>query len=323
MTLLSIQSFLDKIGVEEVLQRVNDLAIIHYAVPVMIGLVFVEMLLGVITNRQQYTGKDLLSSIMIGIGNLITSAMTKTFMFTTVLICIYLSPFRIEASWWSFILCLILSDFARYWAHRVAHEQRIWWATHVPHHSSTNYNFSVSFRLSWVQQVKILFFIPVALMGFDPVMFFIVHQIEVLYQYWIHTEFIRKFPKPIEFIFTTPSHHRVHHATNKNYIDKNYGSTFIIWDRMFGTFQEEQEKVNYGILKPVDSYNPVWLVFHEWVDIFKDLGTYRTPRAWWRILFGGPNMTLDKEHYYGNKPKSALGTANVQIRRSKDEKQNY
>lgn len=188
-------------------------------------------------------------------------------------------------------------DFCRYWAHRIAHEQRMWWATHVTHHSSEQYNFSVSFRLSWTQHIKVIFFIPVALMGFDPFVFYICHQIAVLYQYWIHTELIGKLPAPIEFFFTTPSHHRVHHATNEKYLDKNYGSTFIIWDRMFGTFQEEEETPNYGILKPVKSYNPVWLVFHEWVDIFKDLGKYRSPKAWWRILFGNPSDVLDKSVY--------------------------
>lgn len=311
MTLLSIQSFLDKIGVEEVLQRVEDLAIIHYAVPVMVGLVLVEMLLGVVTNRQQYSGKDLISSVMIGVGNLITSAFSKGFMFTAILICIYLSPLRIEPSWWSFILCLILSDFARYWAHRVAHEQRIWWATHVPHHSSKNYNFSVSFRLSWVQQVKLIFFIPVAFLGFDPVMFFIVHQIEVLYQYWIHTEFIRKFPKPIEFIFTTPSHHRVHHATNKNYLDKNYGSTFIIWDRIFGTFQPEEEQAIYGITKPINTINPFFLVFHEFADIARDFRKARNLKQKMKVIFGNPNdqqflEELDKEPDASNMPGGTL-----------------
>jgi sterol desaturase/sphingolipid hydroxylase (fatty acid hydroxylase superfamily) len=228
-------------------------------------------------------------------------------------------PWSIPPVWWSYLLCIVAIDFCRYWSHRFSHQLRLIWATHITHHNSEHYNFTVSFRLSWTQHIKIIFFIPVALMGFHPVVFFIANQIEVLYQFWIHTELIKKLPAPIEYIFTTPSHHRVHHATNDKYLDKNYGSTFIIWDRMFGTFQAEEEKANYGILKPVNSYNPVWLVFHEWVDIFKDLGRYRTPRAWWRILFGSPNMSLNKEYYYGN--QSAASTAVIaQIRQTKDEK---
>ena len=126
------------------------------------------------------------------------------------------------------------------------------------------------------------------LLGFHPIIFIITNQIEVLYQFWIHTELIRKLPKPIEYLFTTPSHHRVHHATNDKYIDKNYGSTFIIWDRMFGTFQPEEEAPEYGIKKPVKGYNPVWLVFHEWVDIAKDF--FRTPgfKNKLRVVFRRP-----------------------------------
>ena len=129
-------------------------------------------------------------------------------------------------------------------------------------------------------------------MGFDPITFFIVHQIEVLYQFWIHTELIRKLPKPIEYIFTTPSHHRVHHATNEKYIDKNYGSTFIIWDRIFGTFQPEEEQAVYGITRPVNSFNPIYLVFHAWRDLVIDL--WQRPRAAWKILWGSP-VAWDKD----------------------------
>ena len=129
-------------------------------------------------------------------------------------------------------------------------------------------------------------------MGFHPLVFLIVHQIEVLYQFWIHTELIKKLPKPIEYIFTTPSHHRVHHSINEKYIDKNYGSTLIIWDRLFKTFQVEEEQPIYGITKPVNSYNPVYLVFHEWVDVFKDLERANSPKMAWQILFGSP---IDKD----------------------------
>jgi sterol desaturase/sphingolipid hydroxylase (fatty acid hydroxylase superfamily) len=141
-----------------------------------------------------------------------------------------------------------------------------------------------------------VFFIPVAMMGFHPVVFFICHQIEVLYQFWIHTEYIRKLPKPIEYIFTTPSHHRVHHATNAKYIDKNYGSTLIIWDRMFGTFQPEEEQANYGITKPLSTYNPITLVFHEWRDIFRDVSKAKNLKEARKYLFGRPSELAKQEH---------------------------
>jgi sterol desaturase/sphingolipid hydroxylase (fatty acid hydroxylase superfamily) len=294
--------------------------LILYAAPVMVFFVLVEWYIRTRQLKKNYDGKDGVSAFVIGITNVGVSALIKALSFGVILFFYNMVPWFIPPVWWSYILCIIAIDFCRYWAHRVAHEQRFWWATHVTHHNSEQYNFTVGFRLSWVQQIKLVFFIPVALMGFHPVVFFISNQIEVLYQFWIHTELIKKLPRPIEYIFTTPSHHRVHHGTNDKYLDKNYGSTFIIWDRIFGTFQPEEEETAYGILTPVNSYNPVWLVFHEWVAIFKDLATYRTPKAWWRILFGSPNMTLDKDAYYGGNKSSKLARTPAQVRQSKDEK---
>jgi len=275
--------------------------IIVYAAPVMFALVFIEWFIRVRKLRMAYDGKDTFAAAAVGIGNIISSAFLKAIMFGIILYFYNLVPWYIPATWWSYILCYVAIDFCRYWAHRVSHEQRFWWATHVTHHSSEQYTFSVSFRLSWTQHLKVIFFIPVALAGFDPFVFFIANQVAVLYQFWIHTELINKMPAPIEFIFVTPSNHRVHHGTDEKYLDRNYGSSLIIWDRIFGTFTPEQETPNFGILKPVNSYNPVWLVFHEHVEIVKDMMKYRSPRAWWRILFCSPNMTLDKEHYYGFK----------------------
>lgn len=280
--------------------------IIIYAAPVMFALVGLEWFIRVRKMKKEYDGKDTFAATFIGVGNIVVSAVVKLTLFGIILFFYNRAPWYVPHTWWSYVLCLVAIDFFRYWAHRIAHEQRFWWSTHVTHHNSEQYNFSVSFRLSWIQHLKIVFFIPVALMGFDPFVFFICNQIEVLYQFWIHTELIHKLPRPIEYFFTTPSHHRVHHARNGKYLDKNYGSTFIIWDRMFGTFQPEEEQPDYGILKPVNSYNPVHLVFHEFVDMIRDMGRYRSPKAWWRILFGKPGMTLDKDYYYGNVKQKEL-----------------
>jgi sterol desaturase/sphingolipid hydroxylase (fatty acid hydroxylase superfamily) len=283
----------EKITLEQ-LMNLDFNGVIWVAAPIMFTLVLIEYLLSVKQKKKVYVGKDSLASTAVGIGNLILNGFMKTGLFLVILFFYNLTPLRIPHTWWSYILCLIVLDFVRYWAHRIAHEQRFWWSTHVVHHSSEQYNFSVSFRLSWTQNLKVVFFLPVVMMGFDPIVFFVVHQIEVLYQFWIHTEMIRKLPRPIEYIFTTPSHHRVHHAKNEKYIDKNYGSTFIIWDRMFGTFQPEEEQAIYGITVPVNSYNPVYLVFHAWIDVVKDLSKCRSLREGWRILFGSP-VAYDKE----------------------------
>ncbi|WP_215222925.1 sterol desaturase family protein [Echinicola shivajiensis] len=268
--------------------------IILWAAPVMFALVFAEWGLSIYKNRDSYDGKDFLAASSIGLINVGISAIIKVALFSAVLFFWNIVPWKIPPTWWSFIPCFIAIDFARYWAHRIAHEQRFWWATHVTHHNSNKYNFSVSFRLSWTQHIKFIFFIPVVMIGFDPFVFFICHQIAVLYQFWIHTEYIHKLPAPIEYIFTTPSHHRVHHASDEHYLDKNYGSTFIIWDRIFGTFMPEAERPNYGITKPVTSYNPVYLVFHEWYDIVKDLKQAENSKEAYKILFGKPGDEVIK-----------------------------
>ncbi len=293
----------DKTLTLEDIQNYDFTTIIWFVAPLMFFFVALEYYLSRKKSLNLYSGKDFLASLSIGLVNIILNSFMKIVIFIVFLFFYNLSPLHIPITWWSFILCFIALDFFRYWAHRIAHEQRFWWSTHVVHHSSEHYNFSVSFRLSWTQNLKIIFFLPVILMGFHPLVFLIIHQLEVLYQFWLHTELIKKLPKPIEFIFTTPSHHRVHHSTNEKYIDKNYGSTLIIWDRIFGTFQEEDEQPIYGITKPVKSYNPVYLVFHEWIDVFKDLSHAKSPKMVWQILFGSP-VEKHKEDMEANKVKS-------------------
>jgi len=277
----------EKIVLEDI-TNLDFTTVIWIAAPIMFLFVLIEFLVGRKKYENLYNGKDFLASLSIGLINVILNGFMKLGMFVVFLFFFNLAPFRIPHTWWSYVLCLFVLDFCRYWAHRIAHEQRFWWSTHVVHHSSEHYNLSVSFRLSWTQNLKIVFFLPVILMGFHPLVFFIVHQIEVLYQFWIHTELIRKLPAPIEYIFTTPSHHRVHHSVNERYIDKNYGSTFIFWDRIFGTFQEEDEPARYGITKPVNSYNPIFLVFHEWLEVTKDVANSKSFKEAWNVLFGSP-----------------------------------
>ena len=277
------------VSFEMLADQLADLKLIQAAAIPMILLVLAEWILTYFKKKDYYDGKDTIAATVIGLVNVAQSAALKFATFGIILFFYNLVPWSIPTSWWGFVLCLLAIDACRYWSHRVAHTNRFWWATHVTHHNSEKYNWSVAFRLGWTQHIKIIFFIPVALMGFDPVTFFICHQIEVLYQFWIHTEYIKKLPAPIEFIFTTPSHHRVHHARNEKYLDKNYGSTLIIWDRMFGTFQPEEERPDYGITTPVNSYNPIWLNFHEWVDIFKDVGKSRSFKEAWAMINTRPS----------------------------------
>jgi sterol desaturase/sphingolipid hydroxylase (fatty acid hydroxylase superfamily) len=273
---------------EMLLDQLVGLDIIQMAAIPMILLVLLEWLLTIIQKKDYYNGLDTLSATVIGLVNVGISALLKIGIFGIFLFFYNAIPWSIPRVWWAYVLCIISIDFCRYWSHRLTHVNRFWWATHVTHHNSEKYNWSVSFRLGWTQHIKIIFFIPVILMGFDPVLFFICHQIEVIYQFWIHTEYIRKLPAPIEYIFVTPSHHRVHHSKNEKYLDKNFGSTFIIWDRLFGTFQAEEEQALYGITKPVNSYNPITLNFHEWKDITLDVIKSRSIKEAYAMTFTSP-----------------------------------
>ena len=176
--------------------------------------------------------------------------------------------FDIGVSWGTVILCVVAADLAYYWEHRFTHRVGIGWATHTVHHSSPFFNISVAYRFGPLDGLWPIFFhLPLVLIGFNPFVVFFAEAFVQLYQTILHTEVIKKLPRPIEYVMNTPSHHRVHHGANDKYIDKNYAGIFIIWDRMFGTFAEETEKVAYGITKPVDSVNPLTIFFHGLIRI--------------------------------------------------------
>lgn len=184
--------------------------------------------------------------------------------------------FNIETTWATVLLCIVLADLAYYWEHRFLHRAGIGWATHTVHHSSPNFNISVAYRFGPMDDLwAIVFHLPIVLIGFDPIVVIFASLFVQLYQTALHTEVIGKLPKPIEAIMNTPSHHRVHHVSNEQYIDKNYAGIFIIWDRMFGTFAEEKETVIYGITRPVESVNPFIVFFHGITRLGKQL--WETP----------------------------------------------
>lgn len=259
-----------------------------YAVPLIVCCVLLEWWLTQHDADKHYNKHDVNASIGIGLGSLLINALLKT---ATVGISWYfykLISWRLPDTWWVWLMAFVSIDLCNFVAHYTAHKQRIWWATHVTHHSSEHLNFTTSFRNSWTQYLKIVFFIPVWLLGIHPAIVFACYQLDLLYQFWIHTEMIPKLPRWLEYVFVTPSHHRVHHARNPQYIDKNFGTTFIIWDRLFGTFQEEIEKPVYGLTKPVKSYNVLYLNFHEWADIWRDIRQTKTVRQALQVLFGPP-----------------------------------
>ena len=201
----------------------------------------------------------------------------------------------LPVTWWSWVLALILADLTYYWMHRIEHEIRLFWAYHSVHHSSPEYNLTTSMRLCWVEGLfEWLFFIPMILLGFDVIQIIAAITIVVVYQTWIHTEKVGKLGWA-DKIFNTPSVHRVHHGSNLQYIDKNYGGILILWDRLFGTYQAEEEKVVYGILKPVNSINPITINFIEFWNIGKDLFKSRSLSDAMGYLFGPPGWTPPQE----------------------------
>jgi len=196
---------------------------------------------------------------------------------------------------WAWIAVFLLEDLTYYVFHRLSHERRIWWAAHVNHHSSTHYNLSTALRQTWTGGVAgtWLLWLPLSLLGFPPAMVAIEKGISLVYQYWIHTETIRRLPAWFEAVFNTPSHHRVHHARNPRYLDRNYAGILIVWDRLFGSFQPEldEEPCRYGIVKNLGTFNIFRVAFHEWIAIAQDL--VRSPRHAVGWLFGPPGWSPD------------------------------
>lgn len=282
-------------GINQVKEDVPD--IIIWAAPVMFFFVLLEWAISRYQHRKVYDKKETIGSICVGVGNVAINTLLKLTLLYGYIALYNFLPWRMSLNWWSFIPAYILFDLCSYWAHRISHEKRFWWATHVVHHSSENYNLAVSFRLSWVQQIKLVFFLPVVVMGYHPIIFFLVTQVAILFQFWVHTEYIRKLHPVIEYIFATPSNHRVHHGSQEKYINKNYGPTFIIWDRMFGTYVEEDERPVYGLTHELEhKANPIYINFHEFADIWKDVKGAKGFRKKWFYLFGDPiHIAREKE----------------------------
>lgn len=226
----------------------------------------------------------------------------------------YLGFSKLENQWVFWIARFLLADLIYYWFHRLGHEIRLLWANHIVHHSSEHYNFTTSVRISWCTHFfKFLFWSPLAVFGFHPLYIVYVLAIIDAYQYFLHTEHAREFGL-LEKILNTPKLHAVHHAKNLQYIDKNYGGVFIIWDRIFGTYQSllPTVQIEYGVTMPPDQNIPLKVVTHEFVNIWKDLQKAETWKERWMVLFASPAWNSSrfadqkKEHSSIETPQTAL-----------------
>ena len=259
--------------------------------PIVIVFILIEVLFSSLNNKKLYRKNDTLCTIGLLTGNILMVFLVKGI---TLAIHIYLYQYRIlDLSslipiWMMWILAFVLIDLVFYFYHRVSHRSRFLWAVHMSHHSSEEMNFAVSFRQAWLGPIsKIPFFIFLPIVGIDPTIIAIAGVISTLWGIVGHTQIIKNLG-PFEYIFNTPSHHRVHHGSNKQYIDKNYGNLLIVWERMFGTFELEKESVKYGLVKNVKTFNPIKITFMEWSNILKDIKNSNNIKESLYLFFGPP-----------------------------------
>ncbi|MFK4099084.1 sterol desaturase family protein [Streptomyces sp. NPDC019531] len=239
---------------------------------------------------ERYSLADTRANILTGVGALVISSVLRTVaLFFYAWIYVYVAPFRLPAdAWYTWVALFFGVDLTIYVYHRMTHRIRLLWAGHQVHHSSQYLNVSVALRRKWAQWFEKLMWLPLPLLGVPPALVFTVHSLHLLYGLFAHTEKIGTLPRPVEAVFVTPSHHRVHHGSDPEYLDKNYGSILIVWDRLFGTFQPELHRPTYGLTKPVDTHS-VWRIqVHEFAQMFRDVRGATSWRDRVGYVFGPP-----------------------------------
>jgi sterol desaturase/sphingolipid hydroxylase (fatty acid hydroxylase superfamily) len=239
------------------------------AIPVFLGLLVLEFALGRAWGRDIQDARDTATSLAMGVGSLVIGAAWKLVEVGLFVAVHQYALFDLGRGPWAWLGAIVGVDLAYYWFHRLHHEVRVLWASHVPHHSSQRYNLATALRQAWTPFTALPFYLPLAWLGFEPVLIGAAHGINLLYQFWIHTELIDRLG-PLEWVLNTPSHHRVHHGANVQYLDRNYAGILIVWDRLFGSFEPERERARYGLTKNIASFSPFYVAFHEWIALFRD-----------------------------------------------------
>ena len=255
------------VGMAVVLGAMDYIAL---SVPLFFLLIGVELAWSVGTGRRVYRFNDFVANIGCGIGSQVVGAFTKAMIFAIYLwVHDHARLFTLPNSPLTWLATFLLVDLLYYWFHRLSHEVNFLWAAHIVHHQSEEYNLSVALRQSWWQGLfSFWFYIPIALLGVHPVTIVTVAAFVTLYQFWIHTKALGRLG-PVEWLFNTPSHHRVHHGSDPKYIDRNHAGTLIIWDKLFGTYQAEEEEPIYGITTPLRTWDPVQANFHYYRDLWR------------------------------------------------------
>ena len=270
--------------------------IVMYAVPFFVLLILIEMIVVRVTKKGRYEARDSAVSLSMGFGNRVFGIAFGGFAVLAYFAVYEFRLFTLGWTWPVMVACFFAEDLAYYWFHRIAHERRFFWASHIVHHSSQHYNLSTALRQTWTGTLGLnfIFWLPLVWIGFPPLMVLMFSSISLVYQFWIHTELIGRMG-PFEWVMNTPSHHRVHHATNARYLDANYAGVLIIWDRLFGTFvpEDDKEKPHYGIVSQLGTFNPFRVAFHEWAGIWRDVTHAKSPRDALGYIFGPPGWSPD------------------------------
>lgn len=268
-----------------------------FMLPVFFAAIALEAVYYRVALAKPYGWKITGSNLVVALGRLGTDAFTKAIVVAVYVGAYQLRPFDIPMDRWeSWVALFFAVELAYYWLHRFSHEIRWMWTQHSVHHSARQITLSVAYRLGWTQFLAgpWLFLVPVCWIGFDPRAVVLMYAANLLYQFWLHTEVVPKLG-PFEWLFNTPSHHRVHHAVEPEYLDRNYGGVLIIWDKLFGTFAPERDAAprTYGLVHQIDTLNPVKIAFAEWVALFRDLRRARSAREVLGLLFGPPGWRAD------------------------------
>ena len=239
--------------------------------------------------RTGYQLQDARTSILMGLGSLVTTTVFKL-LFFGLFVALYehVAPYHLPTTWWAFLLTVLAVDLSYYWQHRFVHRVRVGWAAHQAHHSSELMNFGTALRQKWNPWFDVFFLLPLPLLGMSPAWMYLGLGINLVYQFFVHTEVVDRLPRPIELVFNTPSHHRVHHGSDPIYLDRNYAGILIVWDRLFGTFQPELHRPTYGLTHQVDTYNLISLEYGHYAELVRDVRRAPTWRARLGYLFMPP-----------------------------------
>src|SRR5262245_16522519 len=289
--------------------------LVYAAVPVFFLLIFLELRRHRALRRAGgrglagYERRDTAASLWMGVGNVVVAAAAHGGVLAIFFFAYRHRIVEIGTGPWAWVALFFAEDFVYYWWHRSSHEVRLLWAAHENHHSSQHYNLSTALRQSWTTPfTTVPFYVCLPLLGFHPLMIQTQVAVSLLYQFWLHTELVGRLG-PFEWLFNTPSHHRVHHGTQVEYLDRNHGGILIVWDRLFGTFESERAAVRYGLTRNIDTFSPFRIAFHEWAAMGRQAWRARSLREALGYLWLPPGWSPDGSTLTATQLRAARGAA--------------